>query len=97
MIKILCHVLSENGHLHRVYCSFNTVAISASDILHHAEIKPLISDAHIVFAEPSTPMTQDEQIAGLSEVFVLGPARISPAQWRQKRLMLSRAAAKKSR
>lgn len=69
--------------------------MTAELILQQPNIQPCISAGARVFIHPSEPALLSQDLSSYQEIFILGPARISPQQWRQQRLQVAQTSQKR--
>lgn len=94
LLKINCHILNKKGEFETILCYLNA-PYTASELLKNKAIVDLISNNHKVFVTPTSCATDDACLQGLTEIFILSKARISPQEWRQNRLKVAKALLKK--
>lgn len=87
--SILCHVVGKDGQLQKVTCLIDQPQVSCAALLKHEALEPFISPKHQIFRHPNQPLEPQHLLSDAAEVFVLGPCRITPQQWRQQRLTIS--------
>lgn len=89
-LEINCHILHKKGALETISFSL-TAPYTAHELLKNLALAGLISCDHRIFLHPTHVANAETCLKGLSEVFILSKARISPQEWRQNRLQVARA------
>jgi hypothetical protein len=92
-MSLQCHILTVSGALKTIVIPKSS-SIKASELIENHQIAPFISQKHRVFSAPGCLALENENLSAYQQVFILGPAHISPLQWRQQRLALIRTTKK---
>lgn len=93
-LEIKCHILNHKGEFETLICSLAS-PYTTEALLKAPELAALLTCEHKVFLSPTNIAKDDSCLRGLTEVFILNKARVTPQQWRENRLKVAKALLKK--